>query len=135
MRCPLLLPARLQRGLPPSPRRIFTLTSCLRCYALAAYRTVRLSVQRVQLDDMLPGTPFPVVLSPSLQQQQQQGGANGPPVLAVSVNSVVGGARGRSYLPVVAVRQACQALMLAPCALLPSPPAVPVAAACSWQRM
>ena len=71
----------------------------------AAYKTVRLSMQRLQLDDMLPGTPFPVVLAPALQQQQAGAGGS-QPVLAVTFTSVLGGARGRSYMPLVAVRQA-----------------------------
>lgn len=73
-----------------------------------AYKSVRLSVQRLQLDDMLPGTPFPVVLAPALQQQQQAtaGGAGAQPLLAVTWTSVAGGARGRSYLPLILVRWA-----------------------------
>ena len=67
----------------------------------AAYKSARLSVQRLQLDDMLAGTPFPVVLSPALVQPPA---AAGEPVLAVTVVSVAGGARGRSYLPLLAVR-------------------------------
>ncbi len=68
-------------------------------------------MQRLQLDDMLPGTPFPVVLAPALQQQQQQqqmtaGGAGAQPLLAVTWTSVAGGARGRSYLPLILVRWA-----------------------------
>ena len=71
--------------------------------AAAAYKSVRLSVQRLQLDNMLPATPFPVVLAPALQQPP---GAGGQPVLAVTLTSVLGGARGRSYMPLVAVRRA-----------------------------
>ncbi|KAL4443584.1 hypothetical protein ABPG75_011321 [Micractinium tetrahymenae] len=67
----------------------------------STYKTMRLSVQRLQLDDMLTGTPFPVVLAPALQQPP---GAGEQPVLAVTWASVLGGARGRSYLPLVAVR-------------------------------
>lgn len=64
-------------------------------------------MQRLQLDDMLPGTPFPVVLGPALQQQQQAAGAGGigaQPILALTWTSVAGGARGRSYLPLILVR-------------------------------
>jgi hypothetical protein len=68
----------------------------------AAYKSVRFSVQRLQLDDMLPGTPFPVVLAAAPQQPGKQGGQ---PMLAVTVTSVVGGPRGRSYMPLVAVRR------------------------------
>ncbi|KAL4858517.1 Vacuolar protein sorting-associated protein 13C [Chlorella vulgaris] len=67
-----------------------------------AYKSVRFSVQRLQLDDMLPGTPFPVVLAAAPQQPGKQGGQ---PMLAVTVTSVVGGPRGRSYMPLVAVRR------------------------------
>ena len=79
-----------------------------------------MSMQRLQLDDMLPGTPFPVVLAPALQQQADAGGAH--PVLAVTLTSVLGGARGRNDMPLVAVRQACGLLAAAlpgmPCMLL-----------------
>ena len=87
----------------------------------AAYKSVRLSMQRLQLDDMLPGTPFPVVLAPALQQQAGAGGTQ--PVLAVTLTSVLGGARGRNYMPLVAVRQAwpaacsCLAWHVAGCCL------------------
>lgn len=74
----------------------------------AGYKTMRLSVQRLQLDDMLTGTPFPVVLAPALQQPP---GAGAQPVLALTWASVLGGARGRSYLPLVAIRQALPALV------------------------
>ncbi|KAL4447306.1 hypothetical protein ABPG77_007339, partial [Micractinium sp. CCAP 211/92] len=67
----------------------------------SSYKTMRLSVQRLQLDDMLTGTPFPVVLAPALQQPP---GAGAQPVLALTWASVLGGARGRSYLPLVAIR-------------------------------
>lgn len=72
----------------------------------AAFKSVRLSVQRLQLDDMLPGTPFPVVLAPVLQQPQAAaaGGSAAQPILAVAWTSVAGGARGRTYMPLVAVR-------------------------------
>lgn len=66
-------------------------------------------MQRLQLDDMLAGTPFPVVLCPALQQQQPTAAGSGAqqqqqPILAVTLTSVTGGARGRSYMPLVAVR-------------------------------
>ena len=58
---------------------------------------------------MLPGTPFPVVLAAALPQQQAGGGSSASaaqqqPILAVTWASVVGGSRGRSYLPIFAVR-------------------------------
>lgn len=94
-------PVRLRPSQPP-PCPLPPLPT----FTFAAYKSVRLSVQRLQLDDMLPGTPFPVVLAPSLQQQQAAagGGAAGQPILAVTWTSVAGGARGRSYLPLILVR-------------------------------
>ena len=61
------------------------------------YRALRLSVQRLQLDDQLPGTRFPVALAPAA------GSEGALPMLGVAAVSQVG-ARGRSYYPILAVR-------------------------------
>ena len=87
-----------------TPEEVLVLTvSSLRLAATSGsnptgpYRALRLSVQRLQLDDQLPGTRFPVVLAPVL-------GSDSPlPMLGVTFVSQVG-ARGRSFFPIIALR-------------------------------
>jgi hypothetical protein len=93
---------------------------------------MRFSVHRLQLDDVLPGTPFPVVLAAAQQQPGRgAGAAAAQPLLAVTVTSVLGGARGRSYMPLVAVRRAAARPPLT--ALSGSIPATPRFSPVPWE--
>jgi hypothetical protein len=64
---------------------------------VGAYRELRCSIHRLQVDDQLPGSPFPVVLS------SVPGSEGGAPLLALAAVEQAG-TRGRSYYPAINVR-------------------------------
>lgn len=78
------------------------------------YRLVRGSLQRLQLDDQMPGTKFPVVLAAVVDRQQQQeqssstvGGtamANVPLLSGTIISQAAPGHRGTTFYPAVVVR-------------------------------
>ncbi|KAL6781279.1 hypothetical protein ACKKBG_A10495 [Auxenochlorella protothecoides x Auxenochlorella symbiontica] len=62
------------------------------------YRAATLALARIQVDDQLPGSRYPVVLAPA----KGQGGDL--PALQAAVTQHTGGARGHAFFPILAVR-------------------------------
>eukprot|EP00884_Botryococcus_braunii_P010316 jgi/Botrbrau1/19286/Bobra.0073s0029.1 len=84
----------------------FQLEHAARIGASADFSRLRLNVQQLQVDDMLFGTRFPVLLCPMVEAGSTADGEGGEslPLLHLTIVSQVGGPRGEVYYPYIAFR-------------------------------